>query len=479
MRGLGVVYTPDEADAMIAGNTPPTETWRLNVFPVRELNGWSVVVGHRDVYHVVCMNAGIKRGARLAGLLTPRNIMLPSQPQLIIRRSSDTEASASWPSGLYTLMYLQALYQLADVYRLRGLQIDINHEFFIKGPPVWMQIADTHLTHFISVLHKYMWDQGRDDAHKRRPPLKAFDELFRGRRGGEDEEVALQQQFLAPVLGALDPAFPNRGATPAHPLVDVPPALQGRFARKAGAPMVPKAPAHSRPCCPHWRRPSSRCPSRRRQPLALSAPLAPLRPFTSLESSPRPARRNVIGKSKKPAGKRRRTGKRRRPDRKASKRNRLRKAQADRAAAEARSKAEAEAARHDAIEAELQRQHEAVLRQAAEARSKAEAEQRAKEEAERNRSKSSVDRNVRTRSVKPASGTMNMLQDRIVMCEASMQQRLRDAERVRQEQPHRSQHGGRLDRGGASRPIHPRGTACCLPTRSEGAPGTARQGALG
>ena len=41
MRGLGVVYTPDEADAMIAGNTPPTETWRPNVFPVRELNGWS------------------------------------------------------------------------------------------------------------------------------------------------------------------------------------------------------------------------------------------------------------------------------------------------------------------------------------------------------------------------------------------------------------------------------------------------------
>ena len=228
---------------MIAGNTPPTETWRLNVFPVREINGWSVVIGHRDVYHVVCMNAGVKRGARLAALLTPRNPMMPSQPQLIIRRSSDTEASASWPSGLYTLMYLQALYQLADVYRLRGLQVDINHEFFIKGPPVWMQAADLHLTNFISVLHKYMWDQGRDDAHKRRPPLKAFDELFRGRRGAEDEEVALQQQFLAPVLGALDPAFPNRGATPAHPLVDVPQALQGRFARKAGAPMVPKAPA--------------------------------------------------------------------------------------------------------------------------------------------------------------------------------------------------------------------------------------------
>ena len=171
MRGLGVVYTPDEADAMIAGNTPPTETWRLNVFPVRELNGWSIVIGHRDVYHMVCTNAGIKRGARLAALLTPRNPMLPAQPQLIIRRSSDTEASASWPSGLYTLMYLQALYQLADVYRLRGLQVDINHEFVIKGPPVWMQAADAHLTHFISVLHKYMWDQGRDDAHKRRPPL--------------------------------------------------------------------------------------------------------------------------------------------------------------------------------------------------------------------------------------------------------------------------------------------------------------------
>ena len=137
LRGLGVVYTPDEADAMIAGNAPPTESWRLNVFPVHELNGWSNVIGHHDVYHVVAMNATVRRGARLAVTLIPKTHGPATQPGLIIRRSSSSEASASWPSGTYTIMYLQALYQELPTYIGFGVAswIPTMFFFFSRRPP--------------------------------------------------------------------------------------------------------------------------------------------------------------------------------------------------------------------------------------------------------------------------------------------------------------------------------------------------------
>ena len=107
----------------------------------------------------------------------------------------------------------------------------------------------------------------------------------------------------------------------------------------------------------------------------------------------------------------------------------MRKAQAERAAAEAHSKAAAEAARQAATQAELERQHAENLRQAAEARSKAEAEQRAKAEVEAQQiALDRQDRNVRTQSVKPSSGMITCCRIGSSCAKQVWQQRLRDAE---------------------------------------------------
>ena len=331
---------------------------------------WSVVIGHRDVYHVVCMNAGVKRGARLAAYLTPRTPGAGAlQPALVIRRSSPNEASASWPSGIYTLMYLQALYQLADVYRARAnRQLDMNHEFFRKGPPVWTQAADLHVGHFVAVLHKYMWNLGPLRTHTNVARHLNASMSFSEGAVLQEEEVALQQQFLAPVLGAADPAFPDRGEAAAPPLARVPEQIQGRFARKAGAPMVPKATAADRICSPLWRLPKPRCPSGHRGWPALPVHPAPShfrmcqRSFTHLQMRsarlPRPA---IEAEADRAAAEARR------------------KAEADRAAAEARRKLEADgkAAAERATEEALRIAADDV--QAQEARSIAEREARRQE----------------------------------------------------------------------------------------------------
>ena len=71
------------------------------LFPVRGINGWSLVFGPRDVYRVVCMNAGVKRGARLASLPTPWSFA--ALPPLIIRRASPNEKSATSLPGCIPL----------------------------------------------------------------------------------------------------------------------------------------------------------------------------------------------------------------------------------------------------------------------------------------------------------------------------------------------------------------------------------------
>ena len=102
VRGLGTVHHPNVADALLSGYPPPIE-YRLNIFVVREVNGWSLAVGHRGAWRVICMNAAVRRGHRLASLLTEGHRPEAQPPD--VHRAHPSEIAASWPSGIYTIMY--------------------------------------------------------------------------------------------------------------------------------------------------------------------------------------------------------------------------------------------------------------------------------------------------------------------------------------------------------------------------------------